>query len=89
MIPSLLIADVAVRKRRQRQDEITIFFTRTGLESAKLCFYAENAHISCKHMLCEPRAFNASAQHMLCELDSVKCRGRTLHERAFFKTTFE
>ena len=30
------IADVAVRKRHQRQDEIMIFFIRNILESAKL-----------------------------------------------------
>ena len=33
-----LIADVAVRKRHQRWDEIFIIFTRTILKSAKLFF---------------------------------------------------
>ena len=55
------IADVAVRKRHQRQDEILIFFTRTILESAS-CFSVGNVRIFNKRMLCETRVFIASAQ---------------------------
>ena len=36
-----VIADVAGRKRHQRQVEIIIFFTRTVVDSAKLFFLLE------------------------------------------------
>ena len=38
------LADVAVRKHHQRQDEILIIFPRTILESAKLFFCRKHVH---------------------------------------------
>ena len=55
------IADVAVRKRHKRQDEIMIFLPALYWNHQS-CFSAGNARISCTRMLCETRAFIASAQ---------------------------
>ena len=41
---NVIIADVAVRKRHQRQDEILIIIASTILESAKLFFCRKHAH---------------------------------------------
>ena len=56
------IADVAVRKRHQRHEEILITFTSTILESAKLFFCRQRVCISNKRMLCETRVFIANVQ---------------------------
>ena len=59
-------------------------FTRTILES---CFSASTFHTS---VYCVKRVhFYQERKCMLCELGCHKCRGRTLHDRAFLKTTFE
>ena len=43
---NVIIADVAVRKYHQQQDDTFIFFTRTILESAKLFLSVTHAFIT-------------------------------------------
>ena len=58
---SVSILDVAVRKCHQRQDESMIFLPALYWNQQS-CFSVSNAQIYDKRMLCEMRAFMASAK---------------------------
>ena len=81
------IADVAVRKRHQRHDEILIFITLTILESAKL-FSLSNVCISNQRMLCETCAFIANAQALAVGTGLRYVLRVYIAWRTFLKTTF-